>query len=143
MKKVHGICLTVSSFERGLWFDHDSRDYQPKGWGIKLNLVVGKLIRPIPYFWHPKFWQGDDAYNPWKGGKFVFVLRIPILPFFYLSLALGKLGVYIGTKTFKMSFNHNNATRYGKWGLADEFGPIDNPNIYLQFTATMRRTRWK
>jgi hypothetical protein len=57
---VGGISLSVGSYERGLWFDHDNKDYQDGGVGIKLDILAGHMIRPVPKFWKPN-------QNPWKG----------------------------------------------------------------------------
>ena len=76
MKRVYGISFAFSSFERGLWFDHDIKEYQPSGFGIKLDLLFGKMIRPVPKFWKLGWWKGEDEYNPWKGGQYWKILNI-------------------------------------------------------------------
>ena len=138
-----GISLVLSSYERSLWFDHDIREYNPKGWGIELELVWGKMIRPVPKFWKKGFWKGEDEYNPWKGGEYWFIIRCPMIgPF--ISVALGRYGVYLGLKTFRAyKGQHDTLERYGKWMREDEFGTEDNPRIYLQLSASTRSTRWK
>lgn len=133
MRKVYGITGTLSSFERGLWFDHDKKGYQPSGWGIRLHIVVGKLIRPVP-----KFWIKDT--NPWKGDEPWFVIRIPIFIGPFLSIALGQVGLYLGCKTFLVTEAHLGPDRYGKW-LTDDERRV--PGEYLQWSATIRRSRWK
>jgi len=137
MKKVYGTSLSLSSFERGLWFDSDKRVYQPEGWGIRFNIVCGKMIRPVP-----KFWVKDT--NPWKGDEPWFVIRIPFFIGPFLGVALGKFGFYIGFKTFKVTYReHSVPERYGKWMRPGEYGTEAEPATYLQLSATMRRTRWR
>lgn len=136
MKKVYGISFSFSSMERGLWFDHDERCYQPEGWGIRFHIVAGKMIRPVPRFWIP-------GSNPWRGDEPWFVIRAPFLVAPFLSIALGPLGFYIGCKTFLCTTMHNSLLRYGKWLRLEEQGTDENPAEYLQPSATMRMTRWK
>jgi hypothetical protein len=142
MKKVYGISASCSSFERGLWWDHDERDYKPQGWGIKFDVLFGKMIRPIPLFWTKKYWQdmksGSQDSNPWKGGSYWKILRIPFMPAFFVSIALGKYGFYFGCKTFKIEPHHCVPERYGPWVFTEEVG-----GTFLQLSATTRTTRWK
>ena len=126
MKKVGGISLTLSSFEEGLWFDSDLQEYQPKGWGVKLNIVWGKMIRPVP-----KFWKGEV--NAWLNEPW-FVIRIPFIVAPYLSIALGRVGFYLGFKTFSTI---KEDLKLLPWLREDE---VDCQ--FLQLTATTRRTRW-
>jgi hypothetical protein len=117
---VGGISLSVGSFERGLWFDHDKK---------------GHMIRPVPKFWKPN-------QNPWKGDEPWFVIRCPMIgPF--ISLALGEKGVYLGFKTFEVKDYHRSQERYGKWMHENEFPQSETPNVFMQASATIRRTRWK
>jgi len=134
--KVDGVSLSAGSFERGLWFDHDRREYQPAGWGLKFDIVAGHMIRPVP-----KFWERDN--NPWKGGEPWFVIRAPmVLPF--IAVSLGPYGIYAGGKTFLVEERHSSIQRYGKWMRQQEF-PADPNGIktYLQLSGSIRRTRWK
>ena len=134
--KVSGASLSVGSFERGLWFDHDIRAYQPEGWGVKFDIVAGHMIRPVPKFW-------EKGNNPWKGGEPWFVIRAPLIgP--YVGIAAGKIGVYGGMKTFQVEERHRSADRYGKWMRKKEF-PSDPKGTmtYLQLSGTIRGTRWK
>jgi len=132
---VGGISLSVGSFERGLWFDHDQRGYQAGGVGMKFDIVAGHMIRPVPKFWKPN-------QNPWKGDEPWFVIRCPMIgPF--ISLALGEKGVYFGFKTFEVSEHHRSLERYGKWMHENEFPQSEAPNVFMQASATIRRTRWK
>jgi len=45
----------------GTWFD-DNHLYEAEkseGFGIKIDIAIGKVIRPIAYFWKPGFWKKD------------------------------------------------------------------------------------
>ena len=132
---VGGLSLSLGSYERGLWFDHDTKEYQSGGLGMKLDIVAGQMIRPVPKYW-------EESNNPWKGDEPWFVIRSPMIgPF--ISLAIGDLGLYFGFKTFKVEDEHRSLERYGKWMRENEFPEPNNVNTYLQPSATMRRTRWK
>ncbi|MBN2182010.1 MAG: hypothetical protein JW715_08850 [Sedimentisphaerales bacterium] len=132
---VEGLSFTLGSYERGLWFDHDTKDFQSSGFGMKLDVVAGQIIRPVPKFW-------EENSNPWKGDEPWFVIRSPMIgPF--LSLAVGDLGMYIGFKTFEVRDEHRSLDRYGRWMREREFPDPNAVNVYLQPSATMRRTRWK
>ena len=126
----------MGSFERSLWFDHDIREYQPHGWGVKFDIVAGHMIRPVP-----KFWARDS--NPWKGGEPWFVIRAPLIgP--YVGITAGKIGVYGGLKTFQVEDRHRTLDRYGKWMREKEFpSDPDGTMTYLQLSGSIRRTRWK
>jgi hypothetical protein len=136
MGQVEGVSLSAGSFERGLWFDHDRRDYQPKGWGVKFDIVGGHMIRPVP-----KFWEKDT--NPWKGDDPWFVLRCPMV-FPYIGVSAGPVGFYAGAKTFQVKEYHRSLGRYGKWMKEEEF-PSDPDGVmtYLQMSGSVRQTRWK
>lgn len=133
-ENVRGISLSIGSFERGLWFDHDERQHQPHGFGIKFDLLSGYMLRPL------KNPLSDE--NPWKGGDDLGVLRAPMAgPF--LSIALGEFGIYLGFKTYEVTTEHGGDDRYGKWIHDREVPPEGKTYIYLCPTATIRRTRWK
>jgi len=132
---VGGLSLSVGSYERALWFDHDERQHQPGGLGLKVDLVAGHMIRPVPKFWEP-------SSNPWKGDEPWFVIRSPMIgP--YISLAVGDLGLYLGFKTFKVEDKHRSVDRYGRWMRESEFPEPNAVNIYLQPSVSLRTTRWK
>lgn len=132
---VGGLSLSLGSYERGLWFDHDQKEHQAGGFGMKLDLVAGHMIRPVP-----KFWEKDS--NPWKGDEPWFVIRCPMIgPF--ISIAIGDLGFYFGFKTFRVEDRHRCLQRYGRWMREDEFAEPNEVSLYLQPSATLRRTRWK
>jgi len=50
-------------FVKGTWFDNNSLHEMPQGertgWGIKADLAIGKVLRPIPYFWELGFWKKE------------------------------------------------------------------------------------
>lgn len=132
---VAGVSLTLGSYERGLWFDHDQRQHQPAGFGMKLDLVAGYMILPIP-----KYWQASN--NPWKGDEPWFVIRSPMAgP--YLSLAVGDFGAYFGCKSYKVEDKHRSLDRLGTWMREDEFPDPNGVRVYLQPSVSLRRTRWK
>jgi len=134
--RVDGVSLSTGSFERGLWFDHDQREYKPHGFGVKFDIVAGHMIRPVP-----KFWKADQ--NVWKGDEPWFVIRAPLIgP--YVGIAAGKIGVYGGLKTFQVEQRHRSPDRYGKWMREKEFPSDPNGTMtYLQVSGSIRRTRWK
>jgi len=132
---VGGLSLTLGSYERGLWFDHDLKQQQAGGFGMKFDIVAGQMIRPVPKFW-------EKSNNPWKGDEPWFVIRSPMIgPF--LSMAVGDFGFYLGFKTFKVQDEHRSLDRYGRWMKGNEFPEPNDVNVFLQPSATIRRTRWK
>jgi len=134
--KVEGISTSLGAFERGLWYDHDRREYHENGWGLKFDIVTGHMIRPVP-----KFWKKDQ--NPWKGDEPWFVFRVPMISP-YVGIAMFGSGVYAGCKTFEVKDYHRSPDRYGKWMREGEF-PSDPNGVktYLQLSGSVRRTRWK
>jgi hypothetical protein len=138
MRKVYGISLTLSSYERGLWFDSDRSGYQPRGWGIKLAIAMGKWLSPQPKFWKKGFWQGDPDYNPWSGSQRWFVLRFPFLIAPFISVALGPLGFYLGWKDY--GANLRDHPHYAAWMKPAELQ--EEESVYLTETTSLRKTRW-
>jgi len=133
--QVDGVSASIGSYERGLWFDQDPRSYDSNGWGLKIDWVIGHMIRPVPKYWEP-------GNNPWKGGEPWFVIRAPMMgPF--VSVSLGEVGAYLGFKTFVVEERHRSLERYGGWMLDEEFPEADEEMVYLQPSATVRRTRWE
>lgn len=127
--------LSLKTYERGLWFDHDRKEDHPEGLGLKFDLVAGHMIRPVP-----KFWEAGS--NPWRGDEPWFVIRCPMVgPF--VSVAVGNLGAYCGFKTFKVRDEHRSIDRYGRWMHEGEFPEPNGVHVYLQPSASLRRTRWK
>jgi len=140
---VEGLSLSLGSakgvslraYERGLWFDHERKELQPEGFGLKFDIVAGQMIRPVP-----KFWQAGSS--PWRGDEPWFVIRCPMVgP--YISVAAGNLGAYCGFKTFRVADEHRSSDKYGKWMHESEFPQSDGVHVYLQPSASLRRTRWK
>ncbi len=137
MKKVIRLLeLVFCKAERGLWYDHDKKIYDEKGWGITIKLFAGKMIRPVR-----KFWIKDS--NPWKGDEPWFVIRIPFVVVPFVSIAIWNFGAYFGFKVFDAKDKHRSDDRYGKWMRENEFGTDAEPAEYLQLSATTRSTRWK
>ncbi len=131
---VCGVGLSLGKFERGLWYDHDIRQYDEHGFGIKLDLVAGNMLRPLKSPFHGE--------NPWRGGKHCGVLRCPMIgPF--LSIALGPYGMYVGLKTYEVTTAHAGQDRYGTWIRPEEVPPEGKTYVYLCPSASIRRTRWK
>lgn len=127
--------VSLRDYERGLWFDHDRKEHQPKGIGLKFDIVAGQMIRPVPKFWLP-------GSNPWQGDEPWFVIRSPMIgP--YISLAVGHFGAYCGFKTFRVANEHRFLDRYGGWMRPNEFPEPGDERVYLQPSASLRRTRWK
>jgi len=50
-------------YSMGTWFDSCYLNKLPpderKGFGIKIDIAIGKVIRPIAYFWKLGFWKKD------------------------------------------------------------------------------------
>jgi hypothetical protein len=133
--RIVGLSASLGSHERGLWFDQDPRGYRPDAFGLKFDLVAGKMIRPVPKYWEP-------GNNPWQGGEPWFVLRAPMAgPF--LSIAIGPVGMYVGFKTFMVDQEHRTPERYGRWMHENEFPGPNDVHVYLQPSFTIRRTRWR
>lgn len=120
MRKVHGISLMFSSFERGLFYDTDRRKYNPYGWGVVVKLVAGSFARPVP-----KFWTGE---NPWQEQAW-FTLRLPFIVLPFISIAIGRFGFYFGGKAFTVDSDE-------PWARPGEYG-----DTKLTISATVRRTR--
>ena len=132
---VEGLSLSLGSYERGLWYDDDVKEHHATGFGMKLDIVAGQMVRPVS-----KFWEASN--NPWKGDEPWFVIRSPMIgP--YISLAIGDIGLYFGFKTFQVENRHRSLDRYGRWMHENEFPEPNDVNVYLQPSASIRRTRWK
>jgi len=130
MKKVHGIQLGFSTFERGIWWDSDKQNYQPIGFGIKIALPCGKVLEPEPWIFTKQWWK----INPWSEGNVWFVLRIPFVILPFISIAIGRLGFYIGAKAYGVDQPH-----YLEWARPDEVGEGIEA---LCLSASIRKTRW-
>ena len=116
------LTLTIGSYRRGLWYDDIQRGDRKSGWGIKLDIIWGKMVRPISL-------KGN---NPWKNPDFI--LKCPFIGLFF-SIAFGQLGFYIGFKSFK---NYK-----GRYDWLPSNATSDKPEILFTPSATIRRTRIK
>ncbi len=127
--------LSLGSYERGLWFDDNVKERHATGFGMKLDIVAEQMIRPVSKF-------REASNNPWKGDEPCFVIRSPMIgP--YISLAVGDIGLYFGFKTFQVENRHRSLDRYGRWMHENEFPEPNDVNVYLQPSASIRRTRWR
>ena len=128
--------------------------------GLRVDLVLGRIVRPIPKFWKREFWSRDRyikniTTNPWNSGNHWFVIRIFPVPMLFVSASflIGKYnpGGYIGGRTALV----NNYTHYlANWAAdgsvlnwqknhSDEnicaWGELsEDGNIYVQSTASLR-----
>lgn len=135
MMKVYRLLqLVLSQAEKGLWWDHDERMYQPHGWGIMIKLFCGPVVRPYtrPRFWFktgiPSKWNEFDP--QWHG---LIRFYMPLAPF--LSIALGPVGIYLGFKVFDLE-----SEKYRRMvGSASVF----QGSQALTPSVTTRTTRWK
>jgi len=53
----------IGRYSYGYWFDrcvHNNPD-KKTGWGVKVDIVFGPIIRPIPMFWKRGFWSGKPT----------------------------------------------------------------------------------
>jgi len=149
MKKVYGISLTVGSFEKGIWYDSDKTVYHPKGYGIRFHVVCGKLLRPVPCFYKRDYWKwlfrkstSGINYNCWKGGEYWFVIRIPVIILPFISIAIGKFGLYFGGKTYGVTTELYTNARYKRWIKYKECGPVGDEYRYVSISASLRGSRW-
>jgi len=175
MEKPIGITFEVGKSDRG-WFWYlgklkllqvrpsHYRKYNAYGpWvpakygGVKIDLMVGKLRRPIPRFY--KFWRflkvfnkdyvkRESEFNPWNSGNHWFVYTFPVEIGLFLSVSYGKNekqpGFYIGCKTYEVNRISQNRKIYmpdGRdiirndvaWGEESEKG-----NVYMCPSASIR-----
>lgn len=133
MKVYKLLQLVVSKAEKGLWWDHDEREYQSSGWGIMLKLFAGPVVRPIT---KPKYWFKD---TPSKWNEFDPEYHLLFkLPFFigpFISVALGPYGFYAGFKVFNLE-----SAKYKQMVGDDQVYPGSQA---LTPSITTRSTRWK
>jgi len=169
MKKPIGISLEIGKSDRG-WFWYLGRlkllQVRPshykvgESWvpakygGLKLDLMIGKLRRPIPRFYRWSFFFNKDyvshetEFNPWNSGNHWFVLTLPIMIGAFLSFCYGagerQPGFYIGMKTYEVNRISQNRKIYMPdrndiirndiaWGSESE-----KENIYLCPSASLR-----
>lgn len=169
MKTPVGISIEIGRDEQG-WFGYfgklkllkvrPSRNgIDAKHGGFKLDLLCGKLRRPIPKFWKREFWAKDymtkePVTNPWNSGNHWFVLTIPWTLGLFLSVCYGaggrQPGFYVGMKAYEVNeisqglgkYDVGNPQeylikwlypQYVAWGRHDEAG-----NVYLCPSASIR-----
>jgi hypothetical protein len=118
--------------------------------GLRFDLVWGPVVRPIPKFWLPGFWfKRDQGYNPNHQNCYWFVLRIPFVVGFFLSLGLGwgerQPGFYIGLKSYRVDWSSTGLKdNYGRFVVVDGKVPLTWPKegdlnkVYLCPSASLR-----
>ena len=126
--------LVVSQAEKGLWYDHDIREFNPKGWGFMFKLFAGPIVRPIT---KPQYWFVTNIPSKWNefDPQFHYLLRLwlPLCPF--ISLCVGEYGFYAGFKVFDLE-----SEKYRKM--------VGSMNVFpgsqaLTPSVTTRTTRWQ
>ena len=126
--------LVLSKSEKGLWYDHDERTFDARGWGIAIKFFAGPIVRPIT---KPQYWFKKGIPSKWNefDTKWHFLLKLwwPLCPF--LSVALGKYGVYIGFKVFDLE-----SAKYRQMVGEDEVYPGSQA---LTPSITTRISRWE
>lgn len=121
--------LVISTAERGLWFDHDEREYDEKGWGICIKLFSGWVLRPVT---KPQFWFVQGVPSKWNefNRDYHWLLKwpMPLAPF--VSIALGRWGLYFGFKV---------------WDSENPKYRAMTPKVqeWLTPSISTRSTRWK
>lgn len=78
----------------GIWYDRPKPLPEKRGWGIKLGLRWGPMVWGCPKFWS-KLWN-HDHYPSEEATWFVLTLPFVVGPF--VSICLGRVGIYIGMK---------------------------------------------
>lgn len=122
------IQLVVSSAERGLWYDHDEREYDPRGWGICIKLFAGPMLRPIvkPRYWFKPVPSQWNQFDP----KYHMRLYLPFIVAPFVSVAVGRWGLYFG---FKIWDSEN-----------PKYRPMtEESREWLAPSLSTRSTRWK
>lgn len=133
MKVFSLLEISIAKAEKGLWYDHDQRAYDPTGWGIVLKFFAGTVVRPMtkPRYWFvkgvPSKWNEFNPDYHWR-----FKIWLPLAPF--LSIAVGEAGAYIGFKVFDLE-----SAKYKPLVGDAEVHPGSKA---LTLSATTRRTRW-
>lgn len=126
--------LVVSTAEKGLWWDHDQRDYDPKGWGVAIKLFAGPVVRPMT---KPRYWFKANVPSKWNefDPEYHRLLNVPFFIGPFLSVAVGPYGFYVGFKVFDLE-----SAKYRQMVGADEVYPGSQA---LTPSATTRTTRWR
>jgi len=177
MKKPIGLSFEIGCAEKRIglkksrkWFCYFSKQkllhirptlngINAKHGGLKIDINIGTLRRPIPKFWKKEFWSRDymtqePFTNPWNSGNHWFVLTIPLFIGIFISICYGagerQPGFYIGCKTYEVNeisqglgkYDAGNPENYlhkypypenVAWGKTNEVG-----NIYLCPSASLR-----
>lgn len=130
MKIWRLIQFILSSAERGLWFDHDEREYYEGGWGFVFKLYAGPMLRPVlrPKFWFckspvPSMW---NEFNP----DYHLKIYLPFIVAPFVSVAIGRWGFYAGFKIWD-----SNNEKYRKM--------TPEAREWLAPSVSTRSTRWK
>lgn len=125
--------LALSKAEDGLWYDHDERSYDARGWGVCFRLFAGSVVRPIT---RPRYWFAKDVPSKWNAfdPQYHALLKFwtPFAPF--ISVAAGTWGFYAGFKIFDLE-----PEKYRAMVGEDQFAG----SRALTLSATTRSTRWK
>lgn len=123
---ITGCSFSVGSYETGLWYDQDKRAYNPKGFGIKADLVPGQMIIPVPKL-------GSDRWDdPWL------IIRAPIIAPF-ISFTMADKGGYAGLKSFEVSQSNK---QYYWWLNKKEIPPRGKSFVYFTPEAAIRTKRY-
>jgi hypothetical protein len=134
--KVHGlIAATLSTPEKGLWYDSDKDlDDLEEGWGAVAQLWAGWVIRP---YTKPKYWFSKDVpskWNEWDSTHHGLIkFWFPLCPF--VSACAGRFGFYVGFKVWNLEKD--------KYAQMVGIKNIGEGNRALTLSATIRRTRAK
>lgn len=135
--KVFGIGLTLSTAEKGLWYDSDKDvDHLEQGAGIVIKVRSGWTIRPYTKF---KYWLMPSNDSPSKWNEFdpeyhgLIKFWCPVYPF--ISICFKQYGLYIGWKAFNLEKD-----KYAALVGADNIAP---GNQALTPSITIRKTRHK
>lgn len=132
--KVFGIGLTLSTAEKGLWYDSDKDvDHLEQGAGVVLKIRSGWTVRP---FTKPKYWFKEspskwNEFNPEYHGLIKF--WFPVCPF--VSVCFKQYGAYFGWKAFNLEKD--------KYAVLVGAENISAGNQALTPSITIRRTRHK
>lgn len=133
-----------NSFKR-FYFGYGISDYSK--WenayhgGIKFDISIGTMRRPVPCFWKKEFRSTEymirePVTNPWNSGNHWFILTFPlfIFPFFMIGYGAGKRqpGIYIGSKTYEVN---KISQALGKYD-------VGNPKVYLEKEPYPQITAW-
>lgn len=134
MKVFKLLQVVLSKAEKGLWYDHDQRFYDERGWGLVFKVFAGPIVRPIT---KPQYWFVAGIPSKWNefDPQFHYLLKLwlPLCPF--ISIAAGRFGLYAGFKVFDLE-----SEKYRKM--------VGSANVHpgsqaLTPSITTRTTRWK